>query len=1631
MDIFSGIVPEGDDLFQHMPEPDQPQAPTLSPAQQNKTARVAALALTDPSKPDLLGQMDAMLQDVQTTLDKYGDVDLRRKAAAADTLSQFNSLTEVITSRDAQIDPTLAIGASAAAQTAIMADQAKAAQFALEKRAIERIQDLAAAGDTAQARMLLNNIQNGDSNQVIRDMNTKALILEREINKAKQNTEDDWIGSAANFVLSALPFYQSSGQVGNVDIEKGLKGWADWMFSGKRVQMESNTLWNMPVEDFSDFVQNELIPKIRDKSTLLGFEDNHKELSTLSKLQRPSGVLSQNAWDGLANLGWIGPAELSKAVSIPGLLVRNGARKEAAGLLAQTALAIRTEGAEAAIRKTAIEAEELVDNMLPHVVNPRVQVNIGDTVLAPDLVPGVSYKIVENIDGDVPRVLLRDETGNQSIMRLDDIQPVGRSDISTPKIGEKITIPSVTGGQIYTVLDNAFDASDRIVIQDAGGGLSIRPKSDVQLIEQKVPQVTTEGAAATVSLQNSVNTVIEQTEKIMDQFKALNQLGRLTTEESQAAIQATIDRVSKEHGETLIQDVSKPQKVRLSDGTSFNRVEFTVGLFDDKDTALNYARETGLGDTLIRDESGKFSLRVVKDVSETGFITEVLKPQATGFLSRVLLSARAVGDRLLANMGQSAGNTRAKLLKTFVRDYSKKFSVLSRREREDLAQVLAVGEANAEWYSRDQLELLYERAYKRPPSERELIAYDTARNLNDIEYMLRNDEVYKQKVVQGYESVTSEVTGEVNGRVINDWQVLPTDRIYNISDKVGYSKVSPMLSEDMTRLKGEGYVLVKTDQAVKLEDGTVTNAILAKKSDLTIKPLRRDQITYRAGGHRIYEGKYFAKQARIGVQPDGEKFLQNPATFIVGKTKAEVDYWTNQMERARQLYVANADDAAIKNALPTNVTLEQFQAGMLDGTFDPDQVFRTAYDRETLPEYVNTTGYSDMRDLDETDIQQYLRTSGRMYYGHKGEILPDWQGSQAPTLDPFKTIERSLFNVANLSSFSDYKISAAERWHNTFGGYLNQTGISPMSAIREGTFGLNVPEAIRQAAEAQRDIIRRTLGWKTEFDRQQEIYTRRFAEWVAGDDPYSLRNKVTSSVSEWFDNNHPIQALRGLAFDLKLGLFNVAQFPLQIGTLAAATTISPKYGLQGMIGLFPMKVYLTKSGTEAMLDTLVQRGTHVATGFADPAEYKEYMKFAKRSGFFDIGSTHQLINDYGPNAAVGAFSKLDNIREAARFWFYEGELWNRMVAWRIAWGETKEKFPQLATDTPEFMGEVTGRAEEFAFSMSDQSSAAWQKGITSIPTQFWAYNARMLEAMFGKTFTPAQKARLILGQTLMFGAAGVPVAPYILDKINANRGETAPVNSLEGLVTRGLMDQVIYHMSGGQDLLVSKRYGTGAFITDTLKDIFGMSAYGEKSMAEIVGGASYSIAYAGFETVIDLLKYMTAESGGETKPLTEDALLRLAKNVSTVSNAHKAYMVHKYGTLVTGKGTTLAANIPSQSAWAVALGISPSEVDDVTAAMQYLQNDREAVDEAVKTITNYRTRMVNEPDNREDIYEEINAYVKLLPPEVRIQALKKAQSRLQPSLLDGLSLQVEKDRVRAEALRNMEEGDNGADRNAQ
>jgi serine/threonine protein kinase len=196
----------------------------------------------------------------------------------------------------------------------------------------------------------------------------------------------------------------------------------------------------------------------------------------------------------------------------------------------------------------------------------------------------------------------------------------------------------------------------------------------------------------------------------------------------------------------------------------------------------------------------------------------------------------------------------------------------------------------------------------------------------------------------------------------------------------------------------------------------------------------------------------------------------------------------------------------------------------------------------------------------------------------------------------------------------------------------------------------------------------------------------------------------------------------------------------------------------------------------------------------------------------------------------------------------------------------------------------------------------------------------------------------------------------------------------------------------------------------------GMSSYGEVSMADMLGGATFNIlGKLGTDVLRPISEYMAAESGDSSRPIRSEALIRLATNVSTLSNVYKAYLVHQYGVLRANTGSTQVTDLPSEVAFATALGINPAEMDRAEAIRNFRSKRSDAVKELAKQFTNYRAAYASRPDQRETIMDEMNILARLSPPDILQEALERVQRETPDSYYAGLVEYYEQYQLETEA----------------
>ena len=1123
-------------------------------------------------------------------------------------------------------------------------------------------------------------------------------------------------------------------------------------------------------------------------------------------------------------------------------------------------------------------------------------------------------------------------------------------------------------------------------------------------------------------------------DEAMDAMGGATPTSRLNPDEAveaRAAAEAhLLERTNREVADVAFETVELPGGSYTENAVAIFGTQTGDGGYRSASSARRAAQRRGFEGDVFEGTDGSWYWKASVPVSEQGFFSTNLEHSVSNMFSRWLLGGSATSDRGLFGAAVAAEGTTANFQRGLIRGVQRQVRGFSKGERRRVSEVWQLGNNQSVWFDEGQFAQEYARLNNgaHPPAKA-WQTYQLMRRVNDIDYLLRSDGLYRELQTEGYESfrLTGEVVEELNGEDLIGRALRPDERPSGRVWDVNESRMVDAPSEVPS-----GYRVVRLNEARRVgPEGSeyMVQDLLVPDSGALFRPLRRDVLPYRRGGHRMPQGNFFVKQARRFTDADGQHFLVNPRTYIAARNRGEARAWANTMEEVRGILQRAGDEwdtqevfdqiDGLVGSNPGYDSAESIMAQMRRGEFNTEDAFRPVADRDLPDEYLVKSGAINVSDEVSNMDLMVSRTSGRMYTGRRGEeVLPDWKGDNAPTLDMLAVAQRSLANVGNVMALTDYKLEALRRFRQTYGKHF-EPGASNNDLL---TAQVTAPAEIQRGLEANRAQINRILNTPTRHEQWQARAQREFSAWVAGDNPDGWRYRTTNQVADWLSEKDGVQALRTAAFDLKLGMFNIAQLPLQLSTSIAAISLDPVNGVQALPSAMFARLAMWNPN---MVEGMVKNGVHDILGMSAD-EMRNYMLSVRRSGFFKLGGNHALLDEGGASAINLTGGKFHDLHEASRWFFYNAESLNRLVGGHIAWKEVRRQFPDLATDSAAFQSRWLTRADDYSFSMSNASRAPWQRGILSVPTQFWSYSARMMEAMVGKKFTTAQKIRLVLGQGLLWGSGGVPLAGlplWVADQFAGEDEKAAALNTLRGFYERGGMDHIV-NWTTGADVLVGERIGAGQLPARIVEDLFNSGDYGDTSAASLVGGATWSIWGDILGDMHEVARWGAREMGHGDMPNTRDSVMRLARNASTFSNATKAWMLHQYNVYISAGDTRLAYDMPDASAFAALLSYRPGGVRDIVQAEEYLAEGGQAERDLRDAITRTRQRMYENPERADELSEDLANTMMLFPLDVRVRA-RAAAGRGGPleALLDRLTQQVERRSYERRIAEAIEEND--------
>lgn len=1083
---------------------------------------------------------------------------------------------------------------------------------------------------------------------------------------------------------------------------------------------------------------------------------------------------------------------------------------------------------------------------------------------------------------------------------------------------------------------------------------------------------------------------LEQIDAIGARIKDIQTDKVLTPDEINLAVEKTKQDLSKQAGNIVVSDVKA-----VDDPTSsLTKVQATLGKQDGLGWSNSGAANASLTSkgfspddyTLFKADDGRTYANVTRVADEAsvikGFdIDEITKNPVLGGFQKYVFHPSSYAPDQMSAMAYSATKTEGFIHEDIIRPLAAKMN-LPAADKKVLNQVIDEGRDLGQDHNYNQLSEAWERFSGKPITDKQVEAYYAAKQLGNVIYHTANKGLYESYARQGLKQISfsndatgftfdhplSDRTGRLGKVITENFSDGSGIRAYNGSTGEGF-KLGQLTSDKVAELKATGYDIVKLKDPVKVEGKGHYEYIIGKRGNLNVKELNPVQLNYKPGtiGSRLYAGKWFVKQPVVREFEDGSgKYAMNPLTHAVTSTKAEATAWASKWNNARQAYKDLEAGLITKNEADEVMglthqieTTEQYKSMLDDGSIE-DHPMGVYYDKEK-PE-ANPNAY-DMTDNESRSLDDYYQQNGRAIYSTRGDRLSGPQDENADVLNVYAALHKGTQNVIRSGSFDAYRESGIMRWFKAAdeAGALKETNMQ--KAIQDDNpYKGNIDSGLKQQLELLRLPLVRQMASTTRSAEVWKATMRSIGEWIEG------RGGKRLAVAAYdLTSKNPITAARTWAFDSKMGLFAPGQLLIHGMMMYNAAAVSPIMGLKAM-GALPLVRMAVANGTDSMIDWLAKHPTLSKLHGMGPDEFKLYMKELQNSGITHIGGSVVYLQKWGNNMDMNKLQQgVHAMREYGRkAFFYEGELWNSLVSHGIAWREFAAKNPGADMSSTASRLAIKNRTDALSGNMMTNNASYWNKGILSWPTQFLSFHARLIDNMLpeilggSKQFSGAEKARLAAGQMLFYGTAGIPAAGWAYDQINQARG-TPPSEAEYKTITGGFFDAVLRNYLNA-DSSVSQRLGSGHAIENLWHEI------ATKDFTDVAGGPTISIGGQVYQSLKSAARLLSAgRSTDNFGHVSEDALLQVAKNISSFDNVYKAYWMYHANAFLSNTGKVIdARDYTTAEKLMEILSVSPRSV--YAASDTYLRN--QGIQQHQKEIMN----LVNENQNKAILDGSPDAY---------------------------------------------------------
>jgi hypothetical protein len=889
-----------------------------------------------------------------------------------------------------------------------------------------------------------------------------------------------------------------------------------------------------------------------------------------------------------------------------------------------------------------------------------------------------------------------------------------------------------------------------------------------------------------------------------------------------------------------------------------------------------------------------------------------------------------------------------------------------------------------------EFETAYQARHGSLPSDKETQAYFEFRQIMDWDYYQRNLGMLRDKQRLGAEQFSVgfsqvDASGKLQYKMTPDFEGRLVDSLPPASEapysvawydgktgKVDFglsNKLFPSQRKKLQELLDNGNY--KIIQPLDPRDDVLGKLMRAPNKalgggepiqflvvrDIKQKPLNSLQIPHNEGGHWNYPQKgFYLKQPKTHRTRFGRRVYDGDITAQYFPSGAQGKKFEDAYETARRYLKDN--DPRYKQFVEDNLpyTGDEFarqfrgaKGAPDDAPFDLDapfvltqngqgvkavRRFETMFSDEVFD--VSDSPYTLTNKVNTEYAQQ--RNERLLTIDNAGtEANPVYKLDTAPLMDPLEALARNASQMARSRFFEDYKHASIEDWVTQFADTLDVPVASvradPLRYLKEPVFKKDFKDAAKLAAAKN---TRRSILQLLNAD-SEEVKAWKWTRQKIVDGIYKAKGSKGVQVVDpimWDAKTDPTTIIRSLPFHAYLGFFNPVQLFLQSSatTMAMAIDGNPIRAAQSVLsywGLRSRGLASTNPRAQGKITTAVAEALGVKADVLD-----EMYDAWQRSGMNHIEGEYAKIDDYlNPRMFYGQ-SGVAKAADAGLVFFKEGNNVHRGTSFALSFLRWKQANPKKALTNDALRG-IIERADLYYLNMTRASNASWQNGASltqrmlSVPAQFFAFQVRLSELMLGKRLTLAEKSRLVLMNSALWGVpagtAGAALGwawPFAESTRQYAMENNIPIEEgLPQLLMEGVVSTSLQSLTG-QNFDIEGRFGPGGL--SWLKDIK------DGELFELLGAGPNFLTEA-YKTMSPFGMAMVGVfSEGSDYPLTLEDFVDAGRMISSANNMTKAMQVWNSGMWMT-KDDGLIYEQPSGdpvATLAAAMGLSPQEVTD-------------------------------------------------------------------------------------------------------